>query len=545
MSFVLLAGITGPQHNKEAFDIGGNDADINRAGPGAGAATFSELLNETIGKSSQALSDVSQTDPLQQSHAAATNGASAGISRGKIVCTGKPLDLAIDGEGCLVLTDGQRDFYTRTGSFAVDSTLNIADPATGYRLKRIGSEGEADGFQTPDNSNIRVPYSMPLPAKATSEIAVSGNLSANTSFSTPSTQKIASDVIHTYDNGVIAEETTQISKLDQFSGVFASGTITFGGYHKDGKPFDADLSLPVDQSTTLGDIIGHLNANVLDGSTASLSNGRIQITDDTSGYSRTDMTISYSGEGSLASGAYFEILTPGGEETSNVDLTAFDSRGNKHPLSVAFVKTDSPNTWDVVLTSAVGDIHEIEMRDRRINAITFDPNTGSLKGPSNSETAQFVITFASDKANPQTIRINMGTPGKLDGLTQFAGNSTPAERSQDGFGPGTLSTISVNNRGAVVGTFSNGVKKNIGTVQIAMFRNTAALERASGGYYIPTVGSGAPLLVRAMSGGAGAIRSGALEKSESDVATDFVNMIQTQNSYRSIDILKELNGLIG
>ena len=79
-------------------------------------------------------------------------------------------------------------------------------------------------------------------------------------------------------------------------GIFAFGAINFGGYHKNGRPFDADLSLPVHQSTTLGDIIGHLDTNVLNGSTASLSNGRIQITDDTGGYSKTDTTMSYSGD---------------------------------------------------------------------------------------------------------------------------------------------------------------------------------------------------------------------------------------------------------
>jgi flagellar hook protein FlgE len=255
------------------------------------------------------------------------------------------------------------------------------------------------------------------------------------------------------------------------------------------------------------------------------------------------MTMTYSGEGSLATGAYFEILNPGSEQSSNIDLPFFDSSGNKHTLSATFVKTDAPNTWDMLLTSVTGDIREISMPDRRINAITFDPETGTLKELGRSETAQFTITFAGDESNPQTIRINMGTPGRLDGLTQFSGNSTPVERSQDGYGPGVLSTISVNNRGSVVGTFSNGIRKNIGTIQMAKFKNTAALERTQDGYFIPTAESGPALPAKAMSDGTGAIRSGALEKSESDVETDFVNMARTPKS--SIDLLKELTGLIG
>ncbi len=95
----------------------------------------------------------------------------------------------------------------------------------------------------------------------------------------------------------------------------------------------------MDQSTTLGDIIGHLNTNVLDGATASLANGRIQVTDDAGGYSKTDMTMSYSGEGSLATPAYFEISTPGTEQSSNLELTIYDSQGGKHALSAALVSS--------------------------------------------------------------------------------------------------------------------------------------------------------------------------------------------------------------
>lgn len=546
MSFTSSAGITGPQSNQEAFDLGGTgQTDISRSGRRAEGLTFSELLNETIGKASQSVSDINHGDALQPAHPAATNEMPAGMFRGKIVSTGNPLDLAIDGEGFYVLTDGKRDFYTHTGRFAVDANLNIVDPTTGYRLKRAGSDGEVEGFQTPGSNSIRVPYGMPLPPKATSEIVVSGNLSANAAFSTLQRQKIASDTVYTYDNGTPAEHATQIVRLDQYSGVFASGTITFGGFHKNGEPLNADLSLTVDQSTTLGDIIGHLNTNVLDGATASLTNGRIQVTDDAGGYSKTDMTMSCSGEGSLAMPAYFEILTPGGEQSSNIELTVYDSEGGKHALSAAFVRANVPNTWDLVLTSVGGDIKKINMPDRRVNGINFDAKAGSYRGIGGSDPPQFVVTFASDKANPQTIHINMGTAGRLDGLTQFPGNSTAAARNQDGYRPGTLSTVAVSRQGALVGTFSNGVRKNIGTVQIATFRNNAVLERTSDGYCVSSTGSGMPVVGRAMAGGAGSVRSGALEKSDSDVATDFVNMIHAQSSYRSSDILKDLTGLIG
>jgi flagellar hook protein FlgE len=137
-------------------------------------------------------------------------------------------------------------------------------------------------------------------------------------------------------------------------------------------------------------------------------------------------------------------------------------------------------------------------------------------------------------------------------LTQFAGNSTAVAREQNGYEAGRLSTVSVNNEGIVIGAFSNGIKKNIATIQIGLFQNTSGLESIGNGYFIPSANSGEAVATQAMTGGAGSVHGGALEKSNADVASEFVNMIQAQNGYqanaRTIrvanDILRELSGLI-
>ena len=115
-----------------------------------------------------------------------------------------------------------------------------------------------------------------------------------------------------------------------------------------------------------------------------------------------------------------------------------------------------------------------------------------------------------------------------------------------------LSTVSVDSEGIIIGAFSNGIKKNIATIQIALFQNTSGLERAGNGYYVPSANSGEAIATQAMTGGAGTIHGGSLEKSNADVATEFVNMIQAQNGFqanaRTIkvanDILRELTSLI-
>ena len=561
MSFALSAGVTGLQAHQKMLDIAGNNlANVNTTAFKSSRITFAELLSETIRKASQPTANVGGTNPQQMGSGVGVAGITPNMAQGNIVNTGNPLDMALEGEGYLVMSDGAQNLYTRAGAFAVDANSNLVDPNTGYHVQRIGSEGEADGFQTPGISDIHVPYDVAMPANATSEIMVSGNLSADAVFSVTQTQVVTSNVAYTTGSGTTAELATEIDQLDQFSGgseadeqlsVGESGTITISGYHPNGADFTAGLSFTVNPTTTLGNLVDHLNDNVLTDSTASLVNGRIRITDDSSGFSKSDIAMSYAGDGVLTTPAYFDLTTIGGDEVKAINIAIFDSQGGRHVLSGAFVRTDTANTWDMVLTSITGNISEITMANRRIEDIEFDASDGSYSGLGGTDTSEFSITFAHD-TTAQTIAVDIGTAGQLNGLTQFAGNSTAVAREQDGYEAGRLSSASVNNEGIVIGAFSNGIKKNIATIQISLFQNTSGLESAGNGYFVPSANSGEAVSTQAMTGGAGSIHGGALEKSNADVATEFVNMIQAQNGFqanaRTIrianEILRELTSLI-
>jgi flagellar hook protein FlgE len=553
MSFALSAGVTGLQAHQKMLDVAGNNlANVNTTAFKCSRINFAELLSQTIRKASQPTATVGGTNPQQMGSGVGVSGITPNMSQGNIVQTGNPLDLALEGEGYFVLSDGQQNIYTRAGAFAVDQDSTLVDPATGYRVQRIGSTGEIDGFQTPSDSMIHIPYDITMPASATSQIVVSGNLSADSTFDTPQIQELDSNIAYTYNNGTAADSSTLIADLDQYDGTLSSGTITISGYNKDGNPLLNGLTFAIDDTTTVGNLVDHLNNNVLTDATASLVNGKIRIADDTGGYSKTDLMLSYAGDGTLEVPGYFEILSLGGTEVKSINITAYDTLGGKHTLSGAFVRTDTPNMWDMVLTSVTGDVHNIDMLERRIDGIYFSPNDGSYSGIVGGDTSEFRITFEQDTGHEQAIDVSLGTLGKLDGLTQFAGNSTAVAREQNGYGSGRLSSVSVNNEGMVIGAFSNGIKKNIATLQIALFQNTAGLEGVGGGYYLPSANSGEAVATAAMTGGAGSIHGGSLEKSNADVATEFVNLIQAQNGYqanaRTIrvaeEILRELSDLI-
>ncbi len=386
-----------------------NAADGTYRADGTG---FAELLSTTIEKDSQT---------------GTASGAAADTYSGKVVSTGRPLDLAIRGQGYFVVSSGKEKLYTRTGGFGVDESGYLVDQITGYLVQRIGSAGESSGFQAVGDSGIGIRRNMTLPAQATSEIAVSGNLSAEAGIQT--------------NNG------------------------------------------------------GHV---------------------------------------------------------TDVDLTVYDRLGNKHVLSAAFVRAGPGNTWDMVLKSLDGDTGGAGFAKRRIRGIQFNDD-GSYAGLDKSigDAAEFVITFKNDRASRQTIRIVLGTEQHMDGLTQFSGSFTAAARGQNGYPAGTLDNISVDRAGIVTGTFSNGARKEIAALQIALFPNAGSMERYKG-YYRASAASGQATITEAMQAGAGSIYAGALEKSSAEVINEFVNIMQANSGFvtdgpgrRAVnDVLRQLSNFI-
>ena len=103
---------------------------------------------------------------------------------------------------------------------------------------------------------------------------------------------------------------------------------------------------------------------------------------------------------------YFEIETAGGNEVKNVNMTVYDALGGAHTLNAAFVRTDTPNTWDMVLTSISGDVSSLTQR--RIEGITFatGANPAQYNGLTDpAQTASFGIKFAQDTATTQNINV--------------------------------------------------------------------------------------------------------------------------------------------
>lgn len=557
MNNALLSGVTGLTAHQTMLDIAGNNlANVNTTAFKASRVTFAEMLSNTIRQATQPTDVIGGTNPQQIGSGVTVATIDRDMNQGNLINTGQPLDLAIEGSGYFTLDDGQGEVFTRVGTFAVDTDYYLVDPGTGYRVQRIGSEGEAEGFQDVSSNDIRIPYDVALPARATEEIGYTGNLSAD---QTSPTTNILTSVTQYTKEGAVAAQDMHLNELDQADGLAAGDTITIHGTKRNGDELGggAGVTINLHDGTDfltvqelLQQITNTYQVGGQDASIASITNGEIRLTDTESGYSQTDMSLSYNGAGSLELPSYFKVLSAGGLESKNTNVQLFDSQGIAHTLSASFVRTDTPNTWDMVLTSMTGDVNLV---DRRIKGITFlaDGSYGGIGGATPDDSS-LQVRFAHDPTNVRTVHVNIGTIGEFNGLSQFGGASTAAPSGQDGYASGWLSSLSVTREGVLEGVFTNGVRQDIASIRLGTFQNPAGLESIGNSYFIASSNSGDPVPTKGLSGGAGSVRGGALEKSNVEVSQEFINMIQAQNGFqanaRTIrvanDVLRELTNLI-
>ena len=105
--------------------------------------------------------------------------------------------------------------------------------------------------------------------------------------------------------------------------------------------------------------------------------------------------------------------------------------------------------------------------------------------------------------------------------------------TQDGYAPGQLNSITVENNGIVMARYSNGQSKPAGQIEVANFRNPQGLQPLGDNAWGRTFTSGDPVLGTPGNGNLGVLQSGALEESNVDLTGELVNMITAQRTYQA------------
>lgn len=227
-------------------------------------------------------------------------------------------------------------------------------------------------------------------------------------------------------------------------------------------------------------------------------------------------------------------VTPAPRATYGTSISVYDAQGVASSANLYFQKTDTvANSWDVYtdLTSATP-----------VGTITFD-STGKVTGPVTGS-GGFGLTIPGSTIpsnNPNETTIVGGVrmiPGAIDvdlsGVTQFGAAFSVTALSQDGYAAGEFTSLSIDGKGVISTSYSNGqTLKTGGMITLGDFRNLQGLAPVGGGEYLETFKSGSVVLGRPGVGKFGETRAGAIEESNVDITAELVNMMTAQRNYQA------------
>lgn len=137
----MYAGISGMKANQTKMDVVGNNvANVGTTAYKKTGARFSDALYQNMIYSSSPGGSVGGVNPGQVGIGTKVSGIFKNMVQGAIQPTGRPTDLAIDGDGFFKIKLSENNYaYTRDGSFNLDADGNLVT-AEGYYV--VGENDE-------------------------------------------------------------------------------------------------------------------------------------------------------------------------------------------------------------------------------------------------------------------------------------------------------------------------------------------------------------------------------------------------------------------
>jgi flagellar hook protein FlgE len=175
----LFAAVSGLSTNIVELDVVGNNiSNVNTVGFKQARVTFQEILTQNLKPATRPVSGgLGGTNPQQIGLGTVVASIDSQFSQGNLRTTGGKTDLAIQGDGFFILSDGRSQSYTRAGNFTFDANNFLVDASTGKRVQ--GLLADVNGtFLSGANGDLQIDPSTVVPAKASSEVKVFGNLSS-------------------------------------------------------------------------------------------------------------------------------------------------------------------------------------------------------------------------------------------------------------------------------------------------------------------------------------------------------------------------------
>jgi flagellar hook protein FlgE len=238
MGTALFTAVTGLSTHQRRLDvIANNVANVNTTGYRSSRVFFQDQFSQTL-EGAQAASDTfGGTNPTQVGLGVTIASIDNIFTQGSLVSTGVASDLAIQGSGFFILSDGVGEYYSRDGSFSLNVNGQLIDSATGMIVQ--GYLADSTGAIDPNSlvQDIVIPVGATSIVTATEEVVLNGNLNSDAAAGDTVTRTVrtydslgtARDIVVTFTNTANPDEWTwTASSTDtEISAITGTGTIAF------------------------------------------------------------------------------------------------------------------------------------------------------------------------------------------------------------------------------------------------------------------------------------------------------------------------------
>ena len=542
LTSTLFTGLSGLDTNQTRLNVVGNNiANVNTVGFKGSRALFKPQFYVTDAGGSPPSDQFGGSNPNQRGLGAAVASIEKNWDAGSIEPTGRPTDLAIDGEGFFVV-QGKEQFFTRDGSFKLNARNELVT-SDGAFVQGFGVD-DSENVIAGQLQNLTVPVGGLTKAEATTSLDLSGNLNAGGEVSTGSS--VIEGGVELFTGGGPVTPATTLVSTENAAGdpLFAAGDVlrlegTRGGRRQ------VPLELAVDAATTVGDLMSYFEQGlgVIPGlaQPAGSTSGAALKAGPTGGSTllmvgNTGTANAVAVEGSAFTKNDVPLMTfTGGTDANGV---ADDPTGESiHTSIVVYDSLGQPITLDVTMNLEATDDGGSTWRYTAASAEDSD-YTSFTPGGEGQQVGSGVVRFdtngrlIAEAANTVTIsRAGTGADRNVDisldfgRVTALASSGSSLFAQQDGIKIGTLTSFEIGGDGSIVGTYDNGLTSVLGQVAVATFDNPQGLSDNGSNLYSVGSNSGEPRVGAPLLNRAGGVRSGALELSNVDLSNEFINLI--------------------
>lgn len=548
LTSALNTSLNGLTLNETSIDVLGNNiANAGTNGFKSSTVLFTTQLSRTLSVGSKPTTTNGGTNPRQIGLGATTSAINKDFTQGGITNSTSPSDLAIQGDGFFIVRGQEGNVYTRNGNFTLSASTQD-DQGNTIKSRLQNAQGlTVQGYGVDENfaiteqlEDIEIALGAEVQAVQTTNISIGGALWPTGDLATQGSLLISEAMTNT-SGGVAAVNPitgatllTSVYEDGSTTALFTSGqTLSFSA-RKGGGSLDAQ-TLVVGAGTTVADLL-----TVMDETIGIHSGGTIPGT--------PGITVTGGGEirieGNL--GTINDLLVSAGDLLQNgatVPITFTKSQSANGESAVTdFVVFDSLGTELVVKIRSVLEVRDNTKTQFRYYVESFDDTdadivvaNGTIDFDGNGKvinggTAQFSLDRDGIVAiSPMQVTVDFSG---ISGISSASAGSTLTLNSQNGSGAGTLTNFVISETGVINGLFDNGVIRTLGQIALAKFSNQQGLVEAGNGTYREGVSSGPANDVRPGSFGAGTIRSGAIELSNTDIGRNLVDLIVASTNYR-------------